>query len=437
MQKKPNISEHLFRTLLASEELSKDELQANCSKQLLNTLIHAATTTSYYSESLSSFADGPPNIDPDRWSEIPILTRTDVKDHLDDIASSAVPSGHGGHTWGGTSGTSGLSILTKSTVLAGLMQTALQHRFFYRLGLDGARKLVSIKGDQTGEYPDGETLPDPWLPQFVSASGSAPSVQLKQPLALEKQLEFLTRQGPCYLNTQPSNLVGLALTKQSDPKKYSKIDVAGVICLGEMVQPYHHELTRRNFGCGIIDIYSAAEVGSIAHQCSAGHLHVNSEILHVETLHEDGSPCDENETGRIVITSTINWAMLLIRYDIGDQGALSYGCECGSPLPVLKMTVGRERNLFKFSDGTSVLGLVSLSKYHEFFPVRQWQIVQTAPEELMVHFVSQNPDRDLDFDKLTKTLQDYFNRPLRISFSREEKMSLAASGKLQEAFRSY
>ncbi|MEM9330715.1 MAG: hypothetical protein AAGA53_05275 [Pseudomonadota bacterium] len=437
MEKKHNISEHLFRSLLASEKLSREELQANSEKQLLNTLRHAATTTKYYSKTLQPFAHLPSSIDPDAWNKIPILTRAEIKDHLDDIASNAIPAGHGNHTWGGTSGTSGLPILTKSTMLAGLMQAALQFRFYARLGLDGSKKLISIKGDQIGEYPDGETSSTPWIPQFVSGNGSAPSVQLKQPLALEKQLEFLNRQGPCYLNTQPSNLTGLAQTYQSDPDRYAQIDLAGIICLGEMVQPYHHELARVNFNCGIMDIYSAAEVGDVAHQCKAGHLHINSEILHLETLREDGSPCAEHETGRIVITPTINWAMPLIRYDIGDQGALSHGCECGISLPVLKLTVGRERNLFKFSDGTSVLGLISLTKYHEFFPVRQWQIVQDAPEALTVHFVSHSPDSELNFDKLTKTLQDYFNRPLRISYCRQEQMSLTASGKLQEAFRNY
>lgn len=435
MEQRQNVSEQMFNSLLESETLPEDDLKSYCLEQRLQTLIHAANTAPFYADRLKSFRSGPSKIDPIAWDKIPLLTRPDIQNNLDDIASNNVPKGHGKHLFRGTSGTSGMSILVKSTLLVALMQGALQNRFYSRLKLDGNRKLVLIKGDHKGEYPDGLTSTNPWQVAFIKSDNTAPSVQLRQPVALDKQLDFLNRQGPCYLNTQPSNLNGLALEYLSQPNKYPNIDIAGIICLGELVQPYHKELTKDAFGCEIMDIYSATEVGNIAHPCTAGNLHVNSEALYVETVRDDGTLCDEHETGWIVITSTINWAMMLIRYNIGDQGALSTGCSCGSSLPVLKLTVGRERNLFRFSDGSSVLGLVSLAKYHEFFPAQQWQIAQTGPEELTIRFVSNSSDSDLDFSRISRELKEYFKRPLTIKFSRQEAMSLTASGKLQEAVR--
>ncbi len=250
--------------------------------------------------------------------------------------------------------------------------------------------------------------------------------------ALKKQLEFLNRQGRCYLNTQPSNLAGLALHLQHNKADFPDIDVAGVLTIGELVQPYHQKLAKEQFSCSIMDQYSAAEAGNIATQCSHGNLHVNAEALYVETLREDGTVCEAGEEGRIVLTSTVNWAMMLIRYDIGDRGTLSTGCSCGSALPVLKLTVGRQRNLFKFSDGTSVLGLLSPARYHDIFPVRQWQLAQTADEEITVRYTSDQPDEAHDQPALASKLRAYFNRPqLCIKFDRRQKLELTETGKLQ------
>ncbi|MEP1208229.1 MAG: hypothetical protein ABJM29_08320 [Rhizobiaceae bacterium] len=435
MAQQQNIGAQLFFSLMESEKLPPGELKSYCQNQLLQTLSHAANTAPFYAERLKAFRSNPGRIDPETWQQIPLLTRADILNNLDDIASSDYPKGHGGHHFTGTSGTSGISILVKYTTLVALTEAALQDRFYARMRFDGGRRLVHIKGNRTGDYPDGQISTQPWAGEYLGAGGEGLSVQLKQPLAMEKQLEFLNRQGPCYLNTQPSNLSGLAQQMLSEPGTYPNIDIAKVISIGELVQPYHRELARSAFDCEITDIYSATEVGSVAHQCAAGNLHVNSEILHVEVLRDDGTACDENETGRIVVTSTINWAMLLIRYDIGDMGALSTGCSCGSSLPVLKLTVGRNRNLFKFSDGTSVLGLVSLAQFHEFFPAQQWQIAQTGPEELTLRFFSNASEENLDYPRLTLALQEHFQRPLTVLYRRQEALALTASGKRQEAVR--
>ena len=431
-----DILEQMFDSLMTSQQVSKDELRVYAEQQLSSTLAHAARTAPFYRKRLIGFEDQNVPFDHKRWQQVPILTRNDIKDRLDDIASNDVPPGHGELSFGGTSGTSGLSILTKRSHLVDLMQIALQNRFFANVKISRSFRLIQIKGNEGGNYPEGQMVEEPWLPSYVCNKTPAPVLSLGQPVNLEDQLEFINRQGRCYLNTQPSNFAGLALLMKERATEYPKIDIASVLTLGELVQPYHRELAKDVFNCNIIDQYSATEVGSIASQCAHGNLHVNSETLKVETLRDDDSCCDENEEGRIIITSTINWAMLLIRYDIGDRGSLSTNCSCGSSLPTLKLTVGRERNLFKFSDGTTVLGLVSLAKYHEFFPARQWQLAQTGNEEITLRYTSDQPESAHNFEMLTRNLRRHFNRPqMQLKFERNESMKLSATGKLQEAVR--
>ena len=433
-----SVDKRMFESLMTSQALSPEALRSHAEQQLQNTLAHAARTAPFFRQRLSDFADNASAFDLERFRNIPLLTRDDLKDDLRDIASQDMPKGHGEHSFGGTSGTSGMPILVKRTRLVGLMQTALQNRFFANMKLDRSHKMVLIKGDTMGDYPDGETTDAPWLPKYISNSPYAPVISLRQPVDLIRQLEFLNRQGRCYLTTQPSNLAGLAVQLQQNRENFPDIDVAGILTIGELVQPYHRKLAKEQFFCPIMDQYTAAEAGNIATQCSHGNLHVNVEALHVETLRDDGTVSDPGEEGRIIVTSTINWATMLIRYDIGDRGVLSQKCSCGSALPVLKLTVGRQRNLFKFSDGTSVLGLLSPAQYHDIFPIRQWQLAQTAEEEITIRYTSDHPEDAHDRTRLAAALKDYFNRPqLSIRFDRRDRLELTETGKLQEAVREY
>ena len=436
MNEKPDILQHMFNSLMVSRDLPRSELEDYCQRQLQTTLVHAAKTAPFYKDRLKKFQHENVPFDQDAWLQIPVLTRNDIKDQLDDICSDSPPKQHGKPSFGGTSGSSGLSILVKRTEMVSLMMAALQNRFFTNQHLNGANKMVQIKGDTIGPYPDGETTTGPWMPPYIFHGAPGDIVALRQPIDLEKQLEFLNRQGRCYLNTQPSNLAGLASLYKEKPGEFPRIDIAGIITIGELVQPHHRALARDVFHCQIFDQYTATEVGNIASQCEQGYLHVNAEANLVEILRDDGTPCADGEEGRIVITSTINWAMLLIRYDIGDRGALSHGCDCGSNLPVLKMTVGRERNLFKFSDGTSVSGLIVPANYHEKFPVRQWQIAQTGTDEITVRYTTDRPAHDLDENYMGAEMRLYFKQPgLTVQFDRRSTLPLTSTGKLLEAKR--
>jgi phenylacetate-CoA ligase len=98
----------------------------------------------------------------------------------------------------------------------------------------------------------------------------------------------------------------------------------------------------------LFDVYSSEELGYMAIQCPVqNQYHVQSESLLLEVLREDGSSCALNEPGRIVVTSLLNYATPLIRYEIGDYGELAGPCSYGRDLPVLKTINGRVRNMLR------------------------------------------------------------------------------------------
>jgi phenylacetate-CoA ligase len=138
----------------------------------------------------------------------------------------------------------------------------------------------------------------------------------------------------------------------------------------------------------LVDMYSSEELGYMAIQCPVqNQYHVQSESLLLEVLREDGSSCALNEPGRIVVTSLLNYATPLIRYEIGDYGELAGPCSCGRGLPVLKTIHGRVRNMLRHPDGSTRWPNFGFRKFMQVAPLRQFQIVQHSLDEIELKIV--------------------------------------------------
>ena len=121
---------------------------------------------------------------------------------------------------------------------------------------------------------------------------------------------------------------------------------------GEILEPVCRATCQQVFGVKVVDMYSSQEVGYIALQCPEHeHYHVQAENLLVEVLAEDGRGCGPGEVGRVVVTTLHNFAMPLLRYDIGDYAEVGASCPCGRGLGVLTRILGRQRNLLVLPDG--------------------------------------------------------------------------------------
>jgi phenylacetate-CoA ligase len=100
---------------------------------------------------------------------------------------------------------------------------------------------------------------------------------------------------------------------------------------------------REAWGVPLAHIYRAEEVGPLALQCPEHeHFHVQSEQALVEVLDAQGMACAPGETGRVVATPLNNFAMPLIRYEVGETAEVGAPCACGRGLPVLTRIMDRD-----------------------------------------------------------------------------------------------
>ena len=168
---------------------------------------------------------------------------------------------------------------------------------------------------------------------------TGPAYTLSIHSTTDQQAAWLQRCNPEYLLTYPSNVMALMQHSQQHGWRLNK---RARCTFGEIVEPHVRAACQRIWNVPLVDMYSSQEVGYIALECpDRDAYHVQCENVLVEVVDEAGHACQPGEIGRLLVTTLHNFAMPLIRYDIGDYAEVGEACECGRGLPVLKRIVGR------------------------------------------------------------------------------------------------
>ena len=130
-----------------------------------------------------------------------------------------------------------------------------------------------------------------------------------------------------------------------------------IITTAEVLTESDRRQIEKVFGCRVFNEYGCGEIGTIAHECEQGNLHVSSENMVVEVLNEFGKGVKPGESGEIVVTDLVNFSMPLIRYRLKDYASVSSdGCPCGRSLPILLGVHGREYDMLMNSSGQKFHG---------------------------------------------------------------------------------
>jgi phenylacetate-CoA ligase len=142
-------------------------------------------------------------------------------------------------------------------------------------------------------------------------------------------------------------------------------------------------------GCPVRDTYGMCEICCAASECEFGSLHLWPEAGVLEVLDDDGdTPVRAGRVGRFVCTGLLNEDMPLVRYEVGDRGALSppgVACRCGRTLPTIAGVEGRCDDTLLTRDGRRVGRLDPVFKAD--IPIYEAQIVQETLDRVRVRLV--------------------------------------------------
>jgi len=396
-------------------------------------LVHAHATVPFYRSRIEAAEiDLQAPLRLEDWRRIPPLTRREVQQSHEHLASKAVPAGHGAPISMQTSGSTSMPVTVLTTDLDSWVGGLATLRHFLWHPYDFSARMVTIRRWAKGkaEYPDGERS-DRWGNEGFFPFTTGPAARLNISASIDQQIEWLIGQDPDYLCTYPSNAVQLALASRRRGITFPHLE--HVVSLGEVVTPDARRLCAKVWDAPIVDIYSAQEIGVLAHQCPEHeHYHVQAETVMLEVVNEHGEPCSAGEVGHVLATSLFNYAMPLLRYRLGDFAEVGADCPCGRGLPVLRRILGRVRNsVLVAPSGERFWPAFGTHGFGRIAPVVQHQFVQKTTERVEARLVTERPLTFAEEDALRAHIQAQLPRHFQIEFVYLEEIQRSAGGKFE------
>ena len=365
---------------------------------------------------------------PEIWRRLRLLDRKTARERMGELLAVTPPPGHGELLEDATSGKTGIPLRVRKTALAHLFYFAQTLREGAWQGRDLRLKFAAIRPAKGG--PREQHFPDWGQPEAI-VYRTGPATLLDFTSTAEEQAAFLLREKPDYFLINAGSLGELAWYFRDRGLRLEGL--RGIGTFGSRVGPELRENVRKAFGVEIADMYSAVEVGHIALQCPGHpHYHVAAESTLVEVLDEAGAPCKPGETGSVVVTSIHNYAMPLLRYELGDLAEVGPPCPCGRGLPVLREIVGRQRDLLVLPSGARRHVSLGNRSFAEFEQIRQFQVVQKTLAEIEVRLVLRGAFGPAEEDRLRRDLAAAFEPGMRIAFAYLDAIPRGPGGKLED-----
>jgi phenylacetate-CoA ligase len=196
---------------------------------------------------------------------------------------------------------------------------------------------------------------------------------------------------------------------------------------------FMREKIGRVFGCEVYNLYGSREVSDVAWELpgSSG-LWAPPWANFIEIVDEKGAPAPEGTGGNILITCLTNYAMPLVRYSIGDRGALLPRSETAGGVQILSHVAGRNVDVFRRNDRTLVDGEYFTHLLYFRTWVRKFQVVQKSTEHVVFKVVSTNgkPPKE-DLDEITNRCRLAMGADCRVDFEFVEELPALPSGKFR------
>ncbi|MEW6730934.1 MAG: phenylacetate--CoA ligase family protein [Acidobacteriota bacterium] len=325
----------------------------NCTQQLLIRLLsHCQRAVPYYSPIIDKLGDRFQE-DPFRYLlQFPILTKAVIRKYFDQLKSAdlATRKWHF-NTSGGSTGEPILLIQDREYLDRTIAISRLYSKW---AGCDVGDAEVYIWGSEQ-EILAGQKGWKAYLMEWLINSKCLNAFCMTP----EKMQAFIN-----LLNTKPPKLIVAYAQAIYELARFAERERLPVRKQGAIqtsagtLYPFMREKIEAVFKCKVFNRYGSREVSLIAGQCceSAG-LHVPPQGNYVEVVDEEGRPLPPGEDGNILVTCLTNFAMPLIRYQIGDRGKLAtQACHCGRQGQILEKVMGRNVDAFQRKDGTLVDG---------------------------------------------------------------------------------
>lgn len=418
-----------YQTLLRETEWQdRTTLEAYQDERLRALISHAYETVPYYRRRFDAIRLKPSDIrSGDDLPKIPLLTRSDVKQHFSDLISRSAPR----HLTGGhTSGTTGspLAVCYDAAVVA--MAYAALDRHYRWAGCTLARN-----GDRIAVARGNVIVPlrqrgGPYWRHNRRQNQLLLSSFHLSPANLPLYFDAMKQFAPVVLDGYPSTLFILA--------KYLKnigatFPLKAVISSSETLYDFQRALIEERFACRVFDYFALAERVVFSGECERheGH-HLAMEYGIAEVLDTEHQPVKAGMPGTLVGTGLHNWGMPLIRYVTNDQASFKpHTCSCGRALVLMDDVTTKAEDVLTLKDGRLISPSVLTHPFKPMDCIEASQIIQKDYDRIVIRLVPRSDYTPSAGATLVRELRDRLGEDVSIEIELTDALPQSANGKFK------
>ncbi len=359
----------------------------------------------------------------------PILRKQDLKRDFVNLKSEGYKGFFFKNTSGGSTG-------EPTTFLQGLesKETGKGSKIFFDkwVNKEGGDRVVKIWGSER-EILQGTQGKDGFISEKILNIKTLNAFKMGNK-EMNSFVNTINKEKPIVIEAYVQSIYELAkFIKRNKLKIHSP---EGLIATAGTVYEEMKELVEEVFGCKVFNQYGSREVGLAAFSCEKQEgLHMNMFDQYIEILNEDMEPCLAGETGRVYITTLNNYAMPLIRYDMGDFATVSKKskCSCGRGFPLIEQIEGREMSVFRTKEGGIVPGEFFIHFIGVVFNkgfISKFQAIQEDYNCIIIKVVVENEEQfDKEKKKIIDSIKKVMGNECKVKFEVVSEIKPLESGK--------
>jgi phenylacetate-CoA ligase len=403
--------------------LAPEQLAALQWTQLKRLLEHCYREVPYYQTQWRALGITPNDIrNLDDYARLPLLTRTDMREHYDALKAD---SWRDRLLYKDTGGTTGEPVRLGYTRESNERRQAVMWRGYGWAGSRMGRRTLYLWG-ALGQHHMTQRLKDR-IYTAAFARRTLNSFHMSE-ANMAEYANAVDDYRPDIVVGYVGALVRLAEWLVATGRRVHRPQA--VLCCAETLHEVQRELIEQAFGCPAYNTYGCREVMLIAAECEHRHgLHMNIDHLVVELAKPEHHVADPL-TGEVVITDLSNYGMPLLRYANGDMAtAAGHTCPCGRGLPLLGRIDGRVLDIIRTPDGRALPG--------EFFPallcstkgVAGFQLVQRRLDRLDLTVARGEGFNDDSLARIHQEIHKILGDGIELNCQLVDEIPLTRSGK--------
>ena len=345
-------------------------------KKLRAIIKHAYENVEFYHKKFDSLGLKPSDVkNVEDLKKLPMISKKEIRDNYPEGIVAKGVDIRKCKTYR-TSGSTGIPLTILLDKSAEDYRAALFGRPFFECGLGLRDRMVEIV-DERHVKRDKE-----WYQRL----GLLGRLYVPATQSVDEQMPLIAAYKPDAIFGYSSWLHLLAKTMRKAESK--QLSPRLVFSTAEILTQEQRKCIESTFEVDVLDFYGCVEVERVAWECreQVGY-HMDVDCVATEFVKDD-EEVSPGERGNLILTCLCNYAMPLIRYNIGDIAVpTNEKCTCGRGLPLMKNIEGRADDMVIAPSGKILVPENFAQMMRAISGIGQYKVIQQKKDEIIVQIV--------------------------------------------------